>query len=67
MYAHMPSWQVKEQLHLYLRHSKGRFYIIREYFTATSRCKLSEFVTRVVTLLTQRQIPELIMDNISDG
>jgi hypothetical protein len=60
MYAHMPSWQVEEQFHLYLRHSEGRFYIVREYFTAIGRRKLSEFVMRTVTLLTQRQIPELI-------
>lgn len=45
--------------------NKGRFYI-REYFAAMGRCKLSEFVTRIVTLLTQSQIPEFIMDNISD-
>jgi len=25
MYAHMSSWQVEEQPHLYLWHSKGRF------------------------------------------
>jgi len=66
MYVHMPSWQVEEQLHHYLRHSKERLYIVREYFTAMVRCKLSEFVTRIFTLLTQSQIPELIMDNISD-
>jgi len=44
--------------------NKGRFYI-RKYFTAMGRCKLSEFVTRIVTLLTQSQISEFIMDNIS--
>jgi len=45
---------------------KEGFYIVREYFTAMGRFKLSEFVTRIVTLLTQSQISELIMDNISD-
>jgi len=52
MYAHMPS--------------KGRFYVVREYFTAMGRCKLSEFVMRIVTLLTTKSDTWLIMDNISD-
>jgi hypothetical protein len=34
--------------------NKGRFYT-REYFTAMGRCKLSEAVMRIVTLLTQSQ------------
>jgi hypothetical protein len=45
--------------------NKGRFYT-RKYFTAMGICNLCGSVIRIVTLLTQSQIPELIMDNISD-